>query len=312
MAKRGRKRKHKRYFDTEEEEALINYLKSDSEAERNYIYEIKLKDPLYKMAESVIKRYQLFSHKLTLEELLCSALSDLHTKLHKFHPIINTNKRIKKIITKKYNEKYNHSFVDFMPKGAIQCTTEDIQKFVDKISNDVSKKCLRALRKLKPPKAYSYFGTVIKHYALGKRIKEHKELERDLSYESRYESIIHDEKFSYEMTIEDSAMKEFFYEYIDIIEDVLESNEDEHILKPNEEKIGYAVVHLMKNWEDVFDDGSHKYNKNQVLECLRNMTNLTTKDIRENLKRFKDLYFERKKEKIDKDYNFNWRSDNKS
>ena len=42
--------------------------------------------------------------------------------------------------------------------------------------------------------------------------------------------------------------------------------EEESFLKVNEEKIGYAVVHLMKHWEEVFEDGGgHKYNKNQVL-----------------------------------------------
>jgi hypothetical protein len=37
-------------------------------------------------------------------------------------------------------------------------------------------------------------------------------------------------------------------------------------------------------------EGGSKYNKNSVLETMRNYTNLSTKDIRLSMKRFKDLY----------------------
>lgn len=247
MAKRGRKRTRKRYFDTEQEEAIVEYLNTDCPEERNQIYEDRLKQPLYKMAESIINRYQLYSYKLSFDELLHDTLSDLHTKIEKFDP----------------------------SKGT---------------------------------KAYSYFGTIIKNYALGKRIKEQKEMKRVYSYEKQAEYFCDDERYSYQINDEDSVMKEFFYQYIDIIQEVLDKNEEEDFLKPNEEKIGLAVVHLMKNWEDVFEDGSNKYNKAQVLECLRNMTNLTTKDIRDNLKRFKTLYYQKKKLKIKRAHKLNVKS----
>jgi hypothetical protein len=37
-------------------------------------------------------------------------------------------------------------------------------------------------------------------------------------------------------------------------------------------------------------DGGSKYNKNSVLETMRNYTNLSTKDIRLAMKRYKQLY----------------------
>jgi hypothetical protein len=36
--------------------------------------------------------------------------------------------------------------------------------------------------------------------------------------------------------------------------------------------------------------GGSKYNKNSVLETMRNYTNLSTKDIRLAMKRYKELY----------------------
>jgi hypothetical protein len=45
-------------------------------------------------------------------------------------------------------------------------------------------------------------------------------------------------------------------------------------------------------WETAFQtmDGGSKYNKNSVLETMRNYTNLTTKDIRLAMKRYIILY----------------------
>jgi hypothetical protein len=48
-------------------------------------------------------------------------------------------------------------------------------------------------------------------------------------------------------------------------------------------------------------EGGSKYNKNSVLETMRNYTNLSTKDIRLSMKRFKDYttwFIEFKKKKI--------------
>ena len=63
-------------------------------------------------------------------------------------------------------------------------------------------------------------------------------------------------------------------------------------LNDNERKVGYALIDILDNWETAFDsmNGGSKYNKNSVLETMRNYTNLSTKDIRIAMKRFKELY----------------------
>jgi hypothetical protein len=63
-------------------------------------------------------------------------------------------------------------------------------------------------------------------------------------------------------------------------------------LNENERKVGLALVELLENWETAFESmkGGAKYNKNSVLETMRNYTNLSTKDIRLAMKRYKDLY----------------------
>ena len=63
-------------------------------------------------------------------------------------------------------------------------------------------------------------------------------------------------------------------------------------LNENEKKVGWALVEILENWETAFEamTGGSKYNKNSVLETMRNYTNLSTKDIRLAMKRYKDLY----------------------
>ena len=65
-------------------------------------------------------------------------------------------------------------------------------------------------------------------------------------------------------------------------------NED---LTENEQKLGYALLEIFNNFDKIFQVGDgNKFNKNLILLSLREMTSLSTKEIRISLKRFKKLY----------------------
>jgi hypothetical protein len=62
-------------------------------------------------------------------------------------------------------------------------------------------------------------------------------------------------------------------------------------LNENEKKLGYALVDLFHNYETIFSGNeNNKFNKNIILLSLREMTNLSTKEIRGSIKKFKKLY----------------------
>lgn len=96
MAKRGRKPKNIEtdgsqpattgYFSAVQEDAVVRYLKSKSEDEKNQIYNEYLKFPLEKMTESIINRYKLYSAKMSYKELFDDTLSFLHMKITMFDP----------------------------------------------------------------------------------------------------------------------------------------------------------------------------------------------------------------------------------
>jgi hypothetical protein len=66
---------------------------------------------------------------------------------------------------------------------------------------------------------------------------------------------------------------------------------DNESLSDNEKKLGYALVDLFENYEEIFSGAeNNKFNKNVILLSLREMTNLSTKEIRGSIKKFKKLY----------------------
>ena len=63
-------------------------------------------------------------------------------------------------------------------------------------------------------------------------------------------------------------------------------------LSENEIKVGDALVTVLDNWETIFEqvESGNKYNKNLILSYIREMSDLTTKDIRVSMRRFKKIY----------------------
>lgn len=221
------------YFGPNEEEAVIKFLESENETERNIIFNEWLKAPLDKMIESIIRRYKLYRKGETFQELHTDTVSFLMTKVHKFET----------------------------GRGK---------------------------------KAYSYFGTISKNYILGLLIKDEKYMKQTSSYEDMSSKLEEREDLSYVIDNDGFVMDEFIKKLSDGIKEELndENQPPKKKLNDNEKKVGYALIEILENWETAFQsmDGGSKYNKNSVLETMRNYTNLSTKDIRLAMKRFKELY----------------------
>lgn len=80
---------NKNYFDVREEDAVRQYILSDSKEEKEEIYNKFLKDPLDKMIESIIRRYKLYRKDMNYEEIHADTHSFLITKVDKFKPAKN-------------------------------------------------------------------------------------------------------------------------------------------------------------------------------------------------------------------------------
>jgi hypothetical protein len=151
----------------------------------------------------------------------------------------------------------------------------------------------------KNKKAYSYFGTICKHYLLGQLIKDDKRLKTDLRYDDVYKTVETMDDFIYN-NIEDkekTPLDRFIEEISDSIKEEIENNK----LSENEIRVGDALITVLDNWETIFEqvESGNKYNKNLILSYIREMSDLTTKDIRVSMKRFKKIYILLKNDKID-------------
>ena len=139
----------------------------------------------------------------------------------------------------------------------------------------------------KEKKAYSYFGTICKNYLMGQIIKDQKEINRKVSYEDMSESIEERPDMIYRIDNDEIDTSVIIGEYLRELKEFIDTEN----LNDNEKKLGYALVELFDNYESIFSGAdNNKFNKNVILLSLREMTNLSTKEIRSSIKRFKKLY----------------------
>ena len=151
----------------------------------------------------------------------------------------------------------------------------------------------------KNKKAYSYFGTICKHYLLGQLIKDDKKLKSDVSYEDVYRTVETMEEFTY--TIDDDKIQ--LDTFIDEISASIKGEMKYNKLSEIELKVGLALTTILDNWETIFEqiESGNKYNKNLILSYIREISDLSTKDIRVGMRRFKKIYGLLKNDKLEDD-----------
>jgi predicted SprT family Zn-dependent metalloprotease len=158
------------------------------------------------------------------------------------------------------------------------------------IHTDTHSFLMTKVDKFKPDKnkkAYSYFGTICKNYLMGQIIKDQKDTNRKVSYEDISLSLEQRPDMIYTIDNDVLDMEIVIQRYLSDLKEYI-NNEN---LTENEVKLGYALVDLFENYESIFaSTDNNKFNKNIILLSLREMTNLSTKEIRNSMKKFKKLY----------------------
>lgn len=142
-------------------------------------------------------------------------------------------------------------------------------------------------------KVYSYCGTVCKNYLIYKRTQMMKQLQRQSSYDVMFTNGDKDNRSNDNTRIETMTFNN------DLIERTIKEikriiNIKNPILKPTENEItvGYCLIEILTNWEEIFKQiSSKKFNKTSFLYFVKEYTRLESKDIREAMKRYKELYF---------------------
>jgi hypothetical protein len=197
-------------------------------------------------------------------------------------------------------EERNKIYNEFLKKPIEKMVSSIIRRYklyrkdmsFDEILNDTHSFLITKSDKFSPEKnkkAYSYFGTICKNYLMGQIIKDQKDTNRKVSYEDISSSLEERPDMVYYIENDTIETEKIIVDYIIELKSYVEIGN----LSDNERKLGYALVELFENYEQVFvGNDNNKFNKNLILLSLREMTNLSTKEIRLSMKKFKKLYFE--------------------
>jgi hypothetical protein len=122
---------------------------------------------------------------------------------------------------------------------------------------------------------------------MGQIIKDQKEMNRKVSYEDISISLEQRPDMMYTIDSDTIEMEVVIQTYLNELKDYINKEN----LSDNEVKLGYALVDLFENYETIFAGAdNNKFNKNIILLSLREMTNLSTKEIRNSMKKYKKLY----------------------
>jgi predicted SprT family Zn-dependent metalloprotease len=159
------------------------------------------------------------------------------------------------------------------------------------IHTDTHSFLMTKVDKFKPEKnkkAYSYFGTICKNYLMGQIIKDQKDMNRRVSYEDISSNLENRPDMVYYLEYEIVDTQNVISEFLKELKSVIDSGD----LNDNEIKLGLALQDLFENYKEIFlGNENNKFNKNVILLSLREMTNLSTKEIRSAIKKYKKLYY---------------------
>jgi hypothetical protein len=196
-------------------------------------------------------------------------------------------------------EEKNQIYNDYLRKPLDKMISSIIRRYklyrkdmdFNEIHVDTHSFLMTKIDKFKPAKekkAYSYFGTICKNYLMGQIIKDQKDMNRKISYEDISTDLENNPDFSYSIENDSLDSEMIIKNFVSQIEALM----DDKTLNENELKLGHALYEIFQNYDDIFiGTSNNKFNKNIILLSLREMTNLSTKEIRSSMKKYKVIYY---------------------
>jgi hypothetical protein len=285
LTKTGKIRKRKpktvnQYFTEINQEAIIDYLILTDSKERNKIYNDKIFYSLYKLSENIIHTFKFYYTEVDdLEDLKFEVMSFTLEKLHLYDPPKLINKRIKKILEEQFIE-YNDEFIEFA-QGNKKINQSHINEFANKSNypDDIKE----TIYKLKSPKAYSYFGTIIKRYLINYNKTNYGRIQR----KTPTSEVDNDFKIVNDLWIKhenyDHTPSNFYAMYIKYMNEHIEE------IFPDEEylQIANIVLSLFKN-----KDNLEIIDKKSVFIYMKEGSGAATRHVSKVFKVFKKYYYE--------------------
>ena len=269
IEKKKRKKKSKNYFTKETEEAILAYNRTDDYILKDRIYTRYIHYPFFKLTQNIIHTFKFYYTEVdNLEHLQHEIIIFLIERLHKYHHSKSVNDRLYKIIVKKHKEKYiMDSFLDYT-NNADQVTQQQIDSFINDL--EVSDECYKAIKKITPPKAFSYFGTIVKNYLIPYNNE---------NYENKIKKVDASEELNKEDTnhfyvIDDINNDDPLREYVDLFIEYCDKNLYKLFPKGDDAKIADSILELFRKRDNI-----EIFNKKALYIYIREMVDAKTPKI---------------------------------
>ena len=238
------------------------------------------------------------SHSATTEDVLSKKRGRKAVKENYFD--VREEEAVRKFLIAESSYEKNKIYNQFLRLPLDKMISSIIRRYklyrkdmdFEEIHTDTHSFLMTKVDKFKPDKnkkAYSYFGTICKNYLMGQILKDQKEMNRKISYEDISSDVHNMPDMVYYIDNEEVSSEEIIRKFLKELKD----NMEEPNISEQEIKLGQALSDIFTNYGSIFQETSNnnKFNKNIILFELREMTNLSTKEIRNSLKRYKKIYF---------------------
>ncbi len=225
----------KRYFTQDTEDAIIQYNLTDDFSLRSKIYENKIHYAFYKLTENIIHTFKFHHTDVEdIEDLQHELMIFLLSKIHLYDHKKNIEDKFKKTIIKEFKEQYNLNFEEYVG-NVNRVNQKQINDFINSLN--ISNECKEKLFKINPPKAYSYFGTIVKRWLI---------LYNQKNYKKKIVTSPIDELDQDELFVENIPSKENLYFFIEKF--VKYCSDNIYVLFPdvNDAKIADAILELFR------------------------------------------------------------------
>jgi hypothetical protein len=290
-----RAKKKKPYFADQEENAVVEYIITDSVERKHQLYNTVLSEPFRMMTETILRRYPTHIGNYDIHEVEANALTHLIEHMIKYRPFI---------IEYRKKGDYTEITVDENGNKIGKWEKSKVYKYLIREDAEVKLAELQSIEsdfeyRIFEARSFSYCQTIVRNYYKDHGKKSYNEKLSNLSWEDHSSDIMEQKEYLYEI---DNEEKSDLEELIEIaIVSIRDRIDEDGTLKMNEVIVGEAIIDVLSNWHILFleetPDGkfnkkiTNKYQKNKILNFLKEQTRLNTKEIRMSMKPFKEIYF---------------------
>jgi hypothetical protein len=268
----------KNYFTRETEDAIIEYNKTENPILKSKIYKEKIDFPFFKLTQNIIHTFKFYhTEETNIEDLQHEIIIFLLSKLPLYNHAKNLEDRFSKTIIKEFKGVYTTNFIEYV-NNKDRVTQEDINNYINTLI--VSDECKEKLYRFTPPKAYSYFGTIVKRWLIVYNKKNYSKKIQKVPISSIKENHEIDNKLVFNETKEDNLSK-FMDEYINFCT----LNIFKFFPNKNDAQIADAILELFRKRESI-----DIFNKKALYLYIREMIDVKTPKITSIANKLHDIF----------------------